>query len=99
MTPTTYQVLWTESAEEDLRIIIEYIFAENPIAAKDSLQKLKNKADSLDAFPQKGWIVPELKVHGILQYRELIIPPLETYLPYLTRAGHCPLSDRFTAKY
>jgi len=35
----------------------------------------KSKCNTLDQFPDRGRIVPELKAHGILSYRELIISP------------------------
>ena len=70
-----YEVYWAKVAEEDLSTIIEYIFNDNPLAAKDSLKKIKTKVSDLDSFPLRGRVVPELKGHGILQYRELIIPP------------------------
>lgn len=71
----TYKVFWSETAEEDLKAIIEHIYDDNPQAARDSFKKIKTKASALHSFPQRGRIVPELKEHGILQYRELIIPP------------------------
>ena len=70
-----YQVLWAETAEEDLKAIIEYIYVDSPSAARDSLRKIKTKTSNLCSFPQRGRVVPELKDHGILQYRELIIIP------------------------
>jgi len=72
---TNYRVLWAKAAEEDLKSIIEYICIDNPSAARDSLKKIKSKVSCLCSFPQRGRVVPELKDHGILQYRELIIPP------------------------
>jgi toxin ParE1/3/4 len=70
-----YKVYWAEVAEQDLKAIIEYIYADRPSAARDNLEKIKTKALALHIFPQRGRVVPELKEHGILQYRELIIPP------------------------
>ncbi|HHJ40076.1 MAG: plasmid stabilization protein [Methylothermaceae bacteria B42] len=70
-----YKVLWAQAAEEDLKSIIEYICIDSPLAARDSLKKIKTKASNLCSFPQRGRIVPELKDQGIIQYRELIIPP------------------------
>ncbi len=70
-----YKVLWADIAREDLRSIIEYIHADSPAAAKDNLRRIKRKTSSLSSFPQRGRVVPELKEYGILQYRELIIPP------------------------
>jgi len=70
-----FKVFWAETAEEDLKSIIEYIYADNPSAARGSLEKIKSKASNLSSFPERGRIVPELKDHGILQYRELVVPP------------------------
>ena len=70
-----YDVIWAAFAEQDLTAIIKYIYSDNPLAAKDSLDKIKAKVSNLDSLPQGGRIVPELMQQGILQYRELVIPP------------------------
>lgn len=70
-----YEVLWSNIAEDDLKNIIEYLAEENPLNALKIFRKLKQKASTLLTFPQKGRVVPELRDQGLLQYRELIIPP------------------------
>jgi len=70
-----YEVVWTKIANADLTAIIQYILSDNPAAAKDSLQRIKAKASNLDSLPGRGRIVPELRQQGILQYRELLVPP------------------------
>ena len=70
-----YEVYWAKTAEEDLSAIIEYIHSDNPLAAIDNLKRIKGKVSDLNSFPQRGRILPELKEYGILQYRELIVPP------------------------
>jgi addiction module RelE/StbE family toxin len=70
-----YEVMWAASAEQDLTAIIKYIHADNPPAAKNSLEKIKAKVSNLNSLPQRGRIVPELKQQGILPYRELVVPP------------------------
>jgi len=70
-----YDVYWAEVAKEDLKSIIEYIHTDNPEAARDNLKRIKSNASNLNLFPQRGRVVPEIKEYGILQYRELIIPP------------------------
>lgn len=70
-----YKVIWTDAAECDLKNIIEYISEDNPQNALKILKKIKQKASTLYSFPERGRIVPELKDYGILQYREIIIPP------------------------
>ena len=70
-----HQVIWISIAEKDLKEIIEYISVESHRDAINILNKIKEKASSLYTLPERGRIVPELKDQGILQYRELIIPP------------------------
>ena len=70
-----YQVVWSNIAENDLKNIIEYIADDSPPSALKIFKSLKQKASSLNTFPQRGRIVPELQDQGILQYRELVISP------------------------
>lgn len=70
-----YEVIWSDIAENDLLNIIEYIATDNLSNASVILKKIKEKTSSLYFFPERGRIVPELKEYGIVQYRELIIPP------------------------
>ena len=70
-----YKVYWSEAAEEDLKAIIDYIRGDNPSAANDNLGKIKRKVSNLHTIPQRGRVVPELGEYGILQYREIIVPP------------------------
>jgi toxin ParE1/3/4 len=72
---STYKVIWTNIAENDFKNIIEYISIENPQNALKIFQKIKQKASNLNTMPERGRIVPELQAHGILHYRELVIPP------------------------
>jgi len=72
---TIYEVTWAGVAEKDLTDIIKYIHSGNPLAAKDQLKKIITRASSLNFLPQRGRIVPEFMQQGILQYRELIVPP------------------------
>ncbi len=70
-----FDVLWSRTSEKDLIDIIEYIAAGSPSTAKGILKKIKQKASSLYTYPDRGRIVLELRDQGILQYRELIVPP------------------------
>jgi toxin ParE1/3/4 len=70
-----YQVVWSNIAENDLRNIIEYIADDSPPNALKIFKSIKQKVSSLNTFPERGRIVPELRDQGILQYRELIISP------------------------
>ena len=70
-----FAVLWARVAEDDLTAIIKYIHAENPLAAKKSLESIKTRVSNLTSLPERGRIVPELQQQGILQYRELVVSP------------------------
>ena len=70
-----YEVVWSNTAENDLKNIIEYIADDSPPNALKIFKSIKQKASGLNTFPERGRIVPELQDQGILQYRELIIPP------------------------
>ena len=70
-----YKVVWANVAECDLKDIIEYISIDSPQNASKILKKIKQKASELYTLPERGRIVPELQDQGILQYREIVIPP------------------------
>ncbi len=62
-------------AQQDFKKIIEYISADNGTQARTIYFTIKQKANNLEEMPLQGRIVPELKYHGILTYRELISTP------------------------
>ena len=70
-----YQVVWSNIAENDLKRIIEYIADDSPSNALKIFKNITQKASTLFTVPERGRIVPELQDQGILQYREMIIPP------------------------
>ena len=70
-----YKVVWSNIAENDLKNIIEYIADDSPADAFRIFKNIKQKTSKLFTLPERGRIIPELRDQGILQYRELIIPP------------------------
>jgi len=70
-----HKIIWTNVAENDLKEIIEYISIDSHHNALTILRNIKQSASNLYTLPERGRIVPELQAQGILQYRELIIPP------------------------
>jgi plasmid stabilization system protein ParE len=68
-----FEIIWSATAENDLRAIIEYIAKDSPTNALNILSKIKKKCADLDSLAERGRIVPELKEFNILQYHELII--------------------------
>ena len=67
-----YQVFWTHAAQADWVEIVDYIALDGSERAKSIFEKIKNLAGTLEAFPAKGRIVPQLHSLGITKYRELI---------------------------
>jgi plasmid stabilization system protein ParE len=75
MPKDAFIVYWTETAFQDLESIIDHIAVDNIDSALDIYKKIKNKSNSLVTLPFRGRIVPELRFHNIVTYRELIISP------------------------
>jgi toxin ParE1/3/4 len=70
------EIIWTESAFNDLNEIAEYIALSNPIAAADLVRDLITKVERLEQFPKSGRILPEIVE---LNYREVIVPPCRVF--------------------
>ena len=70
-----FGVEWAQPASKDLENIIDYISQDNVDVAITIFENIKSKCKTLNQFPDRGRIVPELKAYGILSYRELIISP------------------------
>ncbi len=69
----SFAVFWTNTAQNDLACIMEYIYRDSPQNARNILKSIKEQAQNLDTFPERGRVVPELSDVGVLLYRELII--------------------------
>lgn len=70
-----YYIVWTETAENDLFEIINYIATDNVAAARKALRRIQEKAQQLASLPQRGRVVPELLEVGISMYREMLVKP------------------------
>jgi plasmid stabilization system protein ParE len=70
-----FTVVWTKAAETDLECIVDFIADDSVDAALAVFTRIRERAATLDNFPNKGRVVPELHQHGIIQYRELIVAP------------------------
>ena len=66
------QVIWTDPALNDLDAIADYIAVENPIAAGALVQRVFGHVDQLEAHPESGPRVPELKRS---RYGQIVEPP------------------------
>lgn len=73
--PRTFSVYWTDTSQQDLVSIIEFIAKDSIDRSLSILKTIREKAESLELYPERGRIVPELKFHNIELYRELIVSP------------------------
>ncbi len=86
------QLVWTDSALQDIVEIAEYIALDNFSAAQKLVQKIFTSVDRLEKHPNSGRKPPELE-HSI--YREVIVGPCrifykiiseKVYILYVMRA-------------
>ncbi len=70
-----YDIVWAETAENDLRGIIEYIAKDSPSQAIKIFRKITRAASLLYHLPNRGRIIPGLQEQGVVQYRELLVSP------------------------
>ena len=68
-------VIWTDAARLDLLSIVDYIADRTPLNAEQILLRLERRAESLDRFPERGRVVPELQSQGITTVREVVEDP------------------------
>lgn len=66
------RLIWTEPALNDLDAIAEYIALDNPQAASRLVQKVFDRVERLEAYPNSGKRPPELTKTN---YREIIVAP------------------------
>lgn len=67
-----FRIVWTETAAEDLRGIVEFIATGSPDAARRLAEAILAKIEHLQQFPRMGRAVPE---KGDPNVREVILSP------------------------
>ena len=70
------QIIWTEPALQDLNDIAEYVAISNLQAAKQLVQKVFNKVQRLEAFPESGKVPEEISTFN---YREVVVNPCRIF--------------------
>lgn len=68
-----FSVSWTRTAEADVEEVLDYLANDSVSNARNLLEKITQLAETLNAFPRRGRMVPELKRQGVTEYRELIV--------------------------
>ena len=74
-----YHVKMTQSAENDLNEIIDFIAQNNPRTAILIMEKIIDKIKTLDHFPYRGGYVPELLIKNVKDYRQITEKPWKIY--------------------
>jgi plasmid stabilization system protein ParE len=72
---TSYRVIWSPVARDDLALIINFIADDSIINAERVLRRIEARAQTLTRFPQRGRVVPELRWHGISSHLEIFERP------------------------
>ncbi len=70
-----FAVDWAEIAERDLAAIVDRLADASPRNAGLVLDRIERSASRLIRFPKRGRVVPELEIHGVVIYRELVCRP------------------------
>ncbi|MGP1502553.1 MAG: type II toxin-antitoxin system RelE/ParE family toxin [Treponema sp.] len=65
-------VIVSQFAEDDLNEIVEHYFSLSPNYVKNIISEFEINILSLQQYPNRRRVVPELEKQGILRYRELI---------------------------
>ncbi len=73
------EVIWTEPALNDLDAIADYIALDNPQAARELIHRVFGHVEQLEAHPESGSRLPELKGW---RYRQLVEPPCRIFYRY-----------------
>ena len=67
-----YQIVWTESANDDLKQIVSFIAIDDSDVAEKFGLSIIDQVETLSMHPRLGRIVPEEQIEEI---RELILSP------------------------
>ncbi|QEY60265.1 type II toxin-antitoxin system RelE/ParE family toxin [Pseudomonas sp. C27(2019)] len=70
------EIIWTEPALQELDALAEYVALDNPEAASHLVEKVFDKVERLENFPQSGRVPPELP-NSV--YREVVVPPCRIF--------------------
>lgn len=69
------KVAWTTAGRRDLEAIVLVLAERSETAALGVLDRIEARARTLDAFADRGRVVPELDRLHVKEYRELVVTP------------------------
>jgi toxin ParE1/3/4 len=68
-------VVWTGVATRDVERLAAYLLDEAPLRASQIIDRIISPGDSLEFFPERGRVPPELRGIGDRTWREVQEPP------------------------
>ena len=98
------EIVWTEPALNDLDAIADYTGLDNPVAARELVQRVFRHIDQLIAHPDSGSKPQELRGW---RYRQIVEPPCRifyrrdretVYVLYVTRGERQVRSESLKEK-
>ncbi len=94
------EIIWTEMAIDDLNNIAEYISKDSQYYAKDFIQRIINKIETITLFPKMGRKVPEQNdedIREILYHNYRLIYKIDIEKIYIVIVSHgsFDLEERF----
>lgn len=95
--PHKFLVNITQSAEEDLYEIYRYVYLNDSEEKAEKLfSKLYEKCTSLETYPGRGHIPPELHLLGMTDFLEITYKPYRIIYQIIDKAVfiHCVLDGR-----
>jgi toxin ParE1/3/4 len=63
------EIIWTEYAMEDLKLIHEYISKDSQVYADRQVDKIIKRVDQISSFPKSGRVVPEFNIEDLRELR------------------------------
>lgn len=92
-----FDVVFDTDAEDDLFDIYAYVAVNDSVVSADKLfAALRSTCETLRTLPQRGNVPPELRVVGVVEFRELRCKPYRIlYSIYGSTVNvHCILDGR-----
>lgn len=81
-----YRLTWTEVAQRGVEGIFDYVAERDNLDTAMALcERLRAAASTLETMPERCRVVPELRVLGTTEFRELILKPF--HIPFRLRPG------------
>ena len=91
-------IIWADVAVEDLQHIFQFIAIDSPKYAQQQVDRIINRVDQLEQFPQSGRVVPEFnnpQIRELIEGQYRIVYQIDQLDVLIARVHHAarPLGD------